>query len=90
VQEALTNVSRHAGATRVNISLRKKGNWVILLIEDNGIGISPKRLKDMTSFGLKGMQERAIFAGGKLAIKGRKGKGTTVTLKIPLERAFAK
>jgi signal transduction histidine kinase len=59
-----------------------------LIIEDNGIGISAKKLKDMTSFGLKGMQERAAFSGGKLNIKGRKGKGTKVILKIPLERAL--
>ncbi|MGE5351347.1 MAG: PAS domain-containing protein [Acidobacteriota bacterium] len=88
VQESLTNISRHAGAKKANVCLKKVENNLVLSIEDNGIGISSKKLKETTSFGLKGMQERAAFAGGKLSIKGRKAKGTTVTLKIPLERAL--
>lgn len=90
VQEALTNVSRHAGATRVNVSLKKGSTNMVLAIEDNGIGITSKIMKDTASFGLKGMRERAAFAGGQLSIRGQKEKGTTVTLKIPLERAIAK
>lgn len=90
VQEALTNVSRHAEASEVRISLKKQSSSLILSVEDNGIGISSKQLNAMKSFGLKGMQERAVFAGGKLIVKGEKGKGTVVKLKIPLERAFNK
>ncbi|HEX2866726.1 MAG TPA: PAS domain-containing protein [Ignavibacteriales bacterium] len=90
VQEALTNVSRHASATRVSIALKKTGSFVVLSVEDNGIGISSKELKKSTSFGLKGMHERASFAGGELSIRGRKGRGTIVKLKIPLERALTK
>lgn len=88
IQEALTNVTRHAEATKVKIALKKDKANLILSIEDNGIGISPKKLKDISSFGLKGMQERASFIGSKLIIRGDREKGTVITLKIPLKKAL--
>ena len=84
VQEALTNVLRYAKATRVKISLRATGGEIKLKVQDNGTGISEENIKDPRSFGLIGMRERLYPFGGTFDIKGRKGKGTTVSVIIPL------
>lgn len=83
LQEVLTNVARHAGATRVDISLRVDAGHLILKIADNGRGVSAAQLRDPKSLGLLGIRERAILLGGKVDIEGKGGKGTTVTLSIP-------
>ncbi|TGJ99492.1 GAF domain-containing sensor histidine kinase [Leptospira semungkisensis] len=83
-QEALTNIARHADASRILISLEEEAHFLILRIEDNGVGISQTQLKDHKSLGLVGMRERAIVLGGELTVLGQKGKGTSVVVKIPL------
>ena len=83
LQEALANVARHAGATRVDISLRVNTDHFILKIVDNGRGVSEADLRNQKSFGLLGIRERAFLLGGNVDIKGKGGKGTTVTLSIP-------
>ena len=82
-QEALANVARHAGATRVDISLRVNTDHFILKIADNGRGMSQADLRDPKSLGLLGIRERAFLLGGNVEIEGKGGKGTTVTLSIP-------
>ncbi|MBL4953776.1 hypothetical protein JK635_16455, partial [Neobacillus sp. YIM B02564] len=72
VQEALTNVARHAHATVVNITVRLDQAHLLLDIEDDGAGISAERLLAHESWGLRGMQERALYLGGTLSI----GKGS--------------
>ncbi|MCZ6624106.1 MAG: GAF domain-containing sensor histidine kinase, partial [Deltaproteobacteria bacterium] len=83
-QEALTNIARHAKATRVNISLQEEGGSMILQVTDNGRGIKESKIFDGKSLGLLGMRERALPLGGEVAISGRRGEGTTVTVRIPL------
>lgn len=83
-QETLTNVIRHANATEVNIDLFQKDSSLFLIVEDNGVGITKEEKEASSSLGLIGMHERTQFLGGDVEIKGEKGKGTTVTLKVPL------
>lgn len=83
LQEALANVARHAGATRVDISLRVDTDHFILKIVDNGRGVSEADLRNPKSLGLLGIRERAFLLGGKVDIEGKGGKGTTITLSIP-------
>jgi PAS domain S-box-containing protein len=85
LQEALTNVIRHAEATKVKIRLEEKGGEIVLSVEDNGKGISEKQKNDPHSFGLIGIRERVHFFGGKARIKGFQDRGTTLTITIPLE-----
>lgn len=84
-QEALTNIMRHANATHVIVRIRKKNHSTILEVKDNGIGIKESNISDIESLGLTGMRERAFLLGGELMIKVKKGKGTVVTLSIPLK-----
>jgi PAS domain S-box-containing protein len=84
LQEALTNVARHAHATRVEVSLRDAGTDLVLEVRDNGRGISPPDLASGRSVGLIGMRERALERGGEVRITGMAGQGTTVRLSIPL------
>ena len=83
--EALTNISRHAQATMVNVSLTCRNNSLILEISDNGCGISSEACNSPTAYGLLGMQERARLCQGELVFNGIPGSGTTVCLSIPIE-----
>ena len=85
-QEALTNVARHARATRVKASLKKKGGKLELKVRDNGRGITEEEISDPKSFGLMGIKERAHFLNGKVEIKGMPDRGTLITVKIPLPK----
>jgi len=83
VQEALTNVMRHAAASRVNVILKKKGHNLIVEVRDNGIGIAEGRIIGSKSFGLIGIRERVRLLGGEAVIRGIPGKGTLVSVTIP-------
>lgn len=87
LQEALTNVLRHAQATRVDLFMFSNDVELILEIRDNGRGISEEENNIAGSLGLLGMHERAQLVGGELSITGTAGKGTTVTVRVPLDRA---
>lgn len=84
--EALTNVIRHARASKVNVLLNQKNGNVILVIQDNGIGITKEQIHSNMSLGLLGMHERARSLNGILKIKGSQGRGTAVNLSIPLNK----
>ncbi len=84
LQEAMTNVARHSKATKVTVEVRKEEDTLTLKIEDNGKGVNEEKINDPFSFGLMGMQERTMYLGGELVIKGVPDKGTKVTLSIPL------
>jgi len=84
LQEALTNVARHAGAIRATISLKEAAGTLTLEVKDNGKGITENDLSKTKSFGLLGMRERASLLGGELHISGIQGTGTTITVRIPL------
>jgi len=85
-QETLTNVVRHAEATQVNIYLRQEDEKLILEVQDNGRGVTGRELSGTRSLGLLGMRERATMLDGEVNILGRQGKGTTVGLRIPVQR----
>jgi PAS domain S-box-containing protein len=83
VQETLTNVARHAEATQVKVKLSRGPDGLVLVIRDDGRGITVEETLDPKSLGLLGMQERARAWGGDVAFHGVRGEGTTVTVKIP-------
>jgi two-component system, NarL family, sensor histidine kinase UhpB len=83
-QESLTNVMRHSQAKHVHVSLRKEGNMLLLMIEDDGKGISPQDITNPRSVGILGMKERAAVFNGEVSFIGVPGKGTTVRIRIPL------
>jgi len=83
VQESLTNISRHAEASQVDIVLAKNESQYILQVRDNGKGFDPEVRKDK-SFGLVGMQERAYTLGGKVEVSSELGRGTIITVYIPV------
>src|SRR2546422_2042028 len=83
VQEALTNVSRHAGATRVNIELGVKSDCVTLEVNDDGGGITEAGTTGPRSLGILGMRERAAVLGGVLEVAPRSGGGTRVAAWFP-------
>lgn len=85
LQESLTNVARHSGASRVNIALEEKAGELMLRIKDNGKGMTEKQISDPGSFGLIGMKERTYPWKGELKIKSIQGKGTTISIKFPLK-----
>jgi len=83
-QETLTNVARHAKATRVEVVLQKQRDRLVLLIRDNGRGFHSANPALSKSLGLLGMRERAAILGGQVNISSAPGKGTRVTAWIPL------
>ena len=83
-QETLTNVGRHAKATRVEVVLQKQQDRLVLLIHDNGRGFDLVDTSLSKSLGLLGMRERAAVLGGQVDISSTPGKGTTVAAWIPL------
>ncbi|MBI4850535.1 MAG: PAS domain S-box protein [Acidobacteria bacterium] len=84
LQEALTNVARHANAMKVDVSLRFAQGELSLDISDNGRGITELEINNSSSLGLIGIKERVIAWGGKVNIQGRVGEGTTINIKIPV------
>ena len=84
-QETLTNILRHANATRVQISLRREGAALVLEVRDNGRGITEAEIADPSALGLLGMRERTVLAGGKFSIGGKTGAGTTVRIQVPMD-----
>jgi PAS domain S-box-containing protein len=84
VQEALTNVARHAAATRVLVSLREEAERLELEVRDDGRGITEGEAADRRSLGLLGMRERAALFGGTVSVLGEPGRGTTVRVEVPL------
>lgn len=87
VQETLTNVARHAGASEVTVRIDEVDDGIRLTIQDNGRGISDA--KDKKTFGLLGMRERIAMLGGRLEIHSRPGKGTRIAGWLPHQKATA-
>ena len=84
LQEALTNIAKHAGATEVDIQLFADGAEVTLEIRDNGKGLPEKQTARPDAFGLRGMTERARVHGGWVEFSSQPGKGTTVMAAVPI------
>jgi PAS domain S-box-containing protein len=85
-QETVTNVIRHAEATKLTVKLEERNGEIILTVTDNGKGIGKEDISKAGAFGLMGIRERAHALGGKMEIEGIPGKGTTLTVTIPIDR----
>jgi len=84
-QEALHNVSKHAGGTRVDVLLDRRGRELVLIIEDDGVGFDPgARVEANRGMGLDGMRERAALIGGRLEVESTSGRGTTLFVRVPI------
>jgi PAS domain S-box-containing protein len=83
-QELLTNVARHARASRVEVGLKRAGSEILLEVRDNGRGIKENEKAGTKSLGIVGMRERALVLGGQVEISGEPGKGTMVRVRVPL------
>ena len=81
VQEALTNIARHAGATRVSVLVTRKPGAAVLVVEDNGEGFDAS--SPTAGLGLAGMRERVVLVGGRFRLETSPGTGTTVAAEVP-------
>jgi signal transduction histidine kinase len=83
VQEALTNIVKHAHARNISIVLVRRPGTVTAVVEDDGLGFAPERTRD-GGFGLEGMRERVGLLDGRLQIESIKGSGTTIVAEVPV------
>jgi signal transduction histidine kinase len=82
-QEILTNIMKHARATRVEVELRTEDGTLQLRVQDNGRGIRPEEVENDESFGIIGIRERCSYLRGSVEITG--SKGTRIVITIPME-----
>jgi len=87
VQETLQNVEKHAGATKIVVTLADDGDAVVLTVTDDGVGFDPATATGATSFGLAGIHERASLLGATLLVRSSPGNGTTIAIRLPADRA---
>jgi two-component system sensor histidine kinase DegS len=85
VQEAVTNIRKHAGVKRAVVKFEDNGSFLTLVIKDEGCGFEPNNNSDKESYGIMGMKERVNLFGGKLDIISTPGAGTQVIIQVPLE-----
>ena len=86
-QETLTNISKHAKASEIRVTLAEAGGWMVLEVADDGGGITDRDMAKPQSFGIRGMRERCHHLGGNLRFTSASGKGTCVTIRIPVNDA---
>ncbi|MEP6568350.1 MAG: two-component regulator propeller domain-containing protein [Acidobacteriota bacterium] len=84
VKEGVNNIARHSSCTEAAVILKKQGGWLILELRDNGKGFDPAQADQGN--GLASMRERAARLGGELELNAASGRGTTLRLKVPVER----
>ncbi len=87
LQEVVNNIIKHSKATEVSIQFIKHDNELTILIEDNGVGFVVEKLSSESGIGLKNIQSRVAFLNGEVIFDSYPGKGTTVTIEIPLQEA---
>ena len=83
-QEAMTNVARHARATRMDLFLDRRGDRVLVMVEDDGVGFEPDRVQRGEHFGLLGMRERVEALGGTMTLESAPGAGVTLVVEVNL------
>lgn len=86
-QEALTNAARHSRAQHVSVVLERRGNTIVLIVEDDGQGFNLEEVmgaQERSRLGLHGMMERASLIGGRLTVESAPGSGTTILLEVPI------
>jgi signal transduction histidine kinase len=84
VQESLTNVAKHARATKVEVEVRPQGDHLLLRVQDDGIGFRPTAPRRPQSLGLVGLRERAQLLRGEVRVDSSPGGGTRVEARIPI------
>jgi len=84
LQESLTNIVRHARASRVVVELRLYGGWLSMTVRDNGVGLPPEGRNKHGSFGLVGIEERIVILGGTCAVFSEQEDGTTIMVSAPV------
>ncbi len=84
-QETLTNIAKHAQATRIQVKLAEEDDWIDLEVTDNGCGITVTDMEKHDSFGIRGMHERCQQLSGNFYVSGQQGVGTTVSIRIPVK-----
>jgi signal transduction histidine kinase len=87
VQEALTNVARHARVDHVEVRISADEESLSIRITDTGVGFEPDSLSVRATGGLSGMRERAILLGGRLQVESSPGRGTSLTAELPLQQS---
>jgi signal transduction histidine kinase len=90
LQESLTNISRHAQATRVRVELRVERDWICMTVSDNGVGLNANGRHKPGSFGLVGIEERINILGGTFAITSAPGEGTVIGVSMPAREDSAR
>jgi len=85
VQESLTNVLRHAGANKVEITLSQVADGLTVTVQDDGRGFDPDTPSRKKSFGLLGMKERALAINGSVHVASSPSQGTMITASIPFD-----
>jgi PAS domain S-box-containing protein len=90
MQESLTNVARHARASRVEATLERERDYAILTVRDDGVGMDAQAQSKPRSFGLQGIRERVLVVGGEVSIVSRPGEGTTIRARVPLPDSQAR
>ena len=86
-QETLTNISKHANASKVHVRLAEAGGWINVEVSDNGRSITDEDMSKPGSFGIRGMRERCRDLGGDMRITGTPGNGTRIAIRIPVDAA---
>jgi signal transduction histidine kinase len=89
VQEALTNILKHARAHTAEVSIETRGRWLQIKVRDDGVGVSPERLQAPRAHGLAAMRHRAASLGGRWQVRRAAGGGAEVEVSLPLERVLA-
>ena len=89
IQETLTNIMRHSNASSAVVSIKRTRKELVISIRDNGRGITRQEISDKKSLGLLGMKERAAILDGKIKLEGAPGKGTGISVYIPLVSIIA-
>jgi PAS domain S-box-containing protein len=90
VQESLTNITRYAQASQVDVTLERHGNELGMEVRDNGCGFDVAAARTQKTFGLLGMRERALALGGKIHVSSTPNKGTKIRMMIPIHHDTSK
>jgi two-component system sensor histidine kinase UhpB len=84
-QEAVTNVVRHANASKIEVLLKEYAGSLLINVKDNGVGITEEQISSPGSIGLIGLRERVRLCNGSIKISGAPGQGTSISVSIPLD-----
>ena len=84
LQESLNNITKHAMAKNVTVSIVQENNNLLLTIMDDGIGFDKNQIKNKRSFGMMGMEERVTISGGKFEVVSNLNHGTTINVSVPI------